>query len=63
MEDLVAMRVNLAVERNRDNERVRPGKTTADSDIVEARFIDIVPGVRVVQAVTSVADDPASRAP
>ena len=35
-----------------------PGKTTADSDIVEARFIDIVPGVRVVQAVTFVADDP-----
>ena len=34
------------------------GKATADSDIVEARFIDIVPGVRVVQAVTFVADDP-----
>jgi uncharacterized protein YndB with AHSA1/START domain len=36
----------------------RPGKTTADSDIVEARFIDIVPGVRVVQEVSFVADDP-----
>src|SRR4029078_159447 len=35
-----------------------PGKTTADSDIVEARFIDIVPRVRVVQAVPFVADDP-----
>ena len=35
-----------------------PGKTTADSDIVEARFIDIVPGARVVQAVSFVADDP-----
>jgi uncharacterized protein YndB with AHSA1/START domain len=35
------------------------GKTTADSDIVEARFIDIVPGVRVVQAVDFVSDDPA----
>jgi uncharacterized protein YndB with AHSA1/START domain len=35
-----------------------PGKTTADSDIVEACFIDIVPGVRVVQEVTFVADDP-----
>jgi uncharacterized protein YndB with AHSA1/START domain len=35
------------------------GKSTADSDIVEARFVDIVPGVRVVQAVTFVADDPA----
>jgi uncharacterized protein YndB with AHSA1/START domain len=36
-----------------------PGKATADSDIVEARFIDIVPGVRVVQAVDFVSDDPA----
>jgi uncharacterized protein YndB with AHSA1/START domain len=36
-----------------------PGKATADSDIVEARFIDIIPGVRVVQAVDFVSDDPA----
>jgi uncharacterized protein YndB with AHSA1/START domain len=36
-----------------------PGKSTADSDIVEADFVDIVPGVRVVQAVTFVSDDPA----
>ena len=36
-----------------------PGKATADSDIVEARFVDVVPGVRVVQAVDFVADDPA----
>jgi uncharacterized protein YndB with AHSA1/START domain len=35
-----------------------PGKATADSDIVEARFIDVVPGVRVVQAVDFVSDDP-----
>src|ERR1700753_1367891 len=35
-----------------------PGKATADSDIVEARFIDIVPGQRVVQAVDFVSDDP-----
>jgi uncharacterized protein YndB with AHSA1/START domain len=35
------------------------GKATADSDIVEARFIDLVPGVRVVQAVQFVSDDPA----
>ncbi|SNR87635.1 Uncharacterized conserved protein YndB, AHSA1/START domain [Haloechinothrix alba] len=35
------------------------GKATADSDIVEARFVDIVPGVRVVQAVDFVSDDPA----
>ena len=36
-----------------------PGKASADSDIVEARFIDIVPGARVVQAVDFVFDDPA----
>jgi uncharacterized protein YndB with AHSA1/START domain len=36
-----------------------PGKATADSDIVEARFVDIAPGVRVVQAVDFVSDDPA----
>jgi uncharacterized protein YndB with AHSA1/START domain len=36
-----------------------PGKATAGSDIVEARFIDIVPGERVVQAVDFVSDDPA----
>jgi uncharacterized protein YndB with AHSA1/START domain len=36
-----------------------PGKATADSDIVEARFVDIVPGECVVQAVDFVSDDPA----
>ncbi len=35
------------------------GKATAGSDVVEARFIDIVEGVRVVQAVDFVSDDPA----
>ncbi|HEY2549741.1 MAG TPA: SRPBCC family protein [Streptosporangiaceae bacterium] len=35
-----------------------PGKATADSDIVEARFLEIVPGERVVQAVDFVSDDP-----
>jgi uncharacterized protein YndB with AHSA1/START domain len=35
------------------------GKATLDSDIVEARFVDIVPGVRVVQSVDFVSDDPA----
>jgi uncharacterized protein YndB with AHSA1/START domain len=35
------------------------GKTTTNSDIVESRFIDLVPGVRVVQAVDFVSDDPA----
>jgi uncharacterized protein YndB with AHSA1/START domain len=37
-----------------------PGKATADSDIVETRFLDIVPGQRVVQAVDFVSDDPAN---
>jgi uncharacterized protein YndB with AHSA1/START domain len=36
-----------------------PGKATVDSDIVEARFVDIVPGKRVVQAVDFVSDNPA----
>ncbi|MFE2381183.1 SRPBCC family protein [Streptomyces misionensis] len=36
-----------------------PGKATVDSDIVEARFVDIVPGAQVVQAVDFVSDDPA----
>lgn len=36
-----------------------PGKATADSDIVEARFVDLLPGVRIVQAVDFVSDDPA----
>ena len=35
------------------------GKASADSDIVEARYVDIVPDVRVVQAVDFVSDDPA----
>ena len=35
------------------------GKSSADSDIVEARYIDIVPNDRVVQAVEFVSDDPA----
>jgi uncharacterized protein YndB with AHSA1/START domain len=34
------------------------GKATSDSDIVEARFVDIVPGERVVQAVDFVSDEP-----
>jgi uncharacterized protein YndB with AHSA1/START domain len=37
-----------------------PGKATADSDIVEARFVDVVPNVRVVQAVDFVSDDSAN---
>jgi uncharacterized protein YndB with AHSA1/START domain len=36
-----------------------PGKATAGSDVVDARFVDIDPGERVVQAVDFVSDDPA----
>lgn len=48
---LVLTYVNAAASR---------GKTTADSDVVEARFLDLVPGVRVVQAVDFISDDPAN---
>jgi uncharacterized protein YndB with AHSA1/START domain len=34
------------------------GKATPETDVVESRFIDLVPGVRVVQAVDFVTDDP-----
>ena len=36
-----------------------PGKSSSDSDIAEARFIELVPGRRVVQTVDFVSDDPA----
>ena len=36
-----------------------PGKATADTDIVEARFVELVPDVRVVQAADFASDDPA----
>ena len=36
-----------------------PGKATADADVVEARFVELVPDERVVQAVDFVSDDPA----
>ena len=36
-----------------------PGKATADSDIVEGRFVELVTGLRIVQAVDFVSDDPA----
>jgi uncharacterized protein YndB with AHSA1/START domain len=35
------------------------GKTTADSDSVDVRFVDVVPGRKLVQAVEFVSDDPA----
>jgi uncharacterized protein YndB with AHSA1/START domain len=36
-----------------------PGKATPESDVVEARYVDIVPDVRVVQALDFISDDPA----
>jgi uncharacterized protein YndB with AHSA1/START domain len=36
-----------------------PGKSTENSDVVDARFVEIVPGVRVSYAVTFVSEDPA----
>jgi uncharacterized protein YndB with AHSA1/START domain len=36
-----------------------PGKTTADADVVEARFIELVPNERIVTEVDFVSDDPA----
>lgn len=35
------------------------GKTTADSDTAAVRFVEIVPGARIVQAVEFASDDPA----
>jgi hypothetical protein len=35
------------------------GKSSGDSDIVEARYVDIAPNDRVVQVVDFVSDDPA----
>lgn len=34
------------------------GKATADSDVIEARFVSLVPGVRVVHEVDFESDDP-----
>ena len=42
-----------------DDPATAAGKSTADSDVVEARFVAIVPDDRVVQAVDFVSDDPA----
>lgn len=42
------------------NPSTQRGKATADSDIVDVRFVDLVPGVRLVQSVDFVSDDPAN---
>jgi uncharacterized protein YndB with AHSA1/START domain len=41
-----------------DDPAASRGKATANSDIIEARFVDIVPGVRIVHAVDFVSDNP-----
>lgn len=40
-------------------DRAAPGKTTEDADVVEGRFVELVPSERVVQGVTFDSDDPA----
>jgi uncharacterized protein YndB with AHSA1/START domain len=42
-----------------DDPAVIAGKSTAASDVVEARFLEVVPGDRIVQAVDFESDDPA----
>ena len=42
-----------------DDPTTSDGKSSADTDVVEARFVDLVDGARVVQAVDFVSDDPA----
>ena len=42
-----------------DDPTMASGKTTADADVVEGRFVEVVPGVRVVQAVDFESEDPA----
>jgi uncharacterized protein YndB with AHSA1/START domain len=41
-----------------DHAPAHGGKSTSDSDVIEGRFIEIVPGVRIVQAVDFQSDDP-----
>lgn len=40
--------------------RTTHGKTTANSDVVEVRFLQLVPDQRIVQAVDFVSEDPAN---
>ncbi|MEV4776005.1 SRPBCC family protein [Microbacterium sp. LWH12-1.2] len=35
-----------------------PGKSSADQDVVEGRFVELMPGVRVVQEIEFEAEDP-----
>jgi uncharacterized protein YndB with AHSA1/START domain len=43
-----------------EDESGSSGKSTPDSDVVDVRFIDILPGVRLIEAVDFVSDDPAA---
>jgi uncharacterized protein YndB with AHSA1/START domain len=43
-----------------DDPSTARGKASADADIVEVRFVDLVPGKRLAQAVDFVSDDPAN---
>lgn len=47
------------LELTYDDASAARGKSSAGSDVVESRFVEIVPGTRMVQAVEFVADDPA----
>lgn len=42
-----------------DDSSATHGKATADGDVVDAHFVEVVPCSRVVQAVDFVSDDPA----
>jgi uncharacterized protein YndB with AHSA1/START domain len=42
-----------------DAGQTAPGKSNADTDMVEGRFVELVPGVRIVQQAAFESDDPA----
>ena len=42
-----------------DGGRSNPGKTSADADLFEARFAELVPDARIVEVVRFQSDDPA----
>jgi uncharacterized protein YndB with AHSA1/START domain len=46
----------MALTYRRDHPNA--GKTSEDTDVVEGRFVDLVPNERVVQVVTFESDDP-----
>lgn len=53
----VGGRYRLVLTYDRPDPEQR-GKTSADSDVVEGRFVELVPGERVVQEVDFSSDDP-----